>query len=313
MFSSSSSVHPASSKHTARQIQSLLQSWLSARLSSEALAWLNATILGLGQTHQEFSEQAFLIAFSSLSRRVGKQDLALTNAELAQANALCAGWYPKAWSMEQAARSLLLLALPQAEAGSLNKLLENLYPTASIAEAVALHQTLPLLPHGDRYQYWALEGLRSHITAVFNAVALWNPYPARHFDEAAWNQLVLKAIFVGSPLQPIWGLDERANPELARMLIDYVHERWAAHREVTPELWRLVAPHIDQAALPDLARALQTSNELQRHAVGLACVQSTNPSALDLLESYPDLSRFVRSGNLTWELVYRNQLQVSTV
>jgi hypothetical protein len=309
MFSSSSFF---SAEHT-QEIRCLLQSWLSSRLSSEALSWLNAAISDLCQVRQEFSEQAFFMAFSSLPRRVGKHDLGLTAAELAQADALCPGWYPKAWSVEQAARSLLLLSLPQAEAGSLNKLLENLYVTAGISEAVALHQTLPLLPHGDCYQYWALEGLRSHITAVFNAVALWNPYPARHFDEAAWNQLVLKAIFVGSPLHPIWGLDERANPELARMLIDYVHERWAAHREVTPELWRLVAPHIDQAMLPDLARALQTSNELQRHAVGLACVQSTNPSAMDLLESYPDLSRFVRSGNLTWELVYRDQLRVGAV
>jgi hypothetical protein len=297
----------------AREIQYLLQGWLSSRLSPEALAWLDATISGLGQAHQEFSEQAFFMAFSSLPRRVGKHDLELTAAELAQADALCPGWYPKAWSVEQAARSLLLLSLPQADAGSLNKLLENLYVTAGISEAVALNQTLPLLPHSDRYEYWALEGLRSHITAVFNAVALWNPYPARQFDEPTWNQLVLKAIFGGSPLHPIWGLDERANPELARMLIDYVHERWAAHREVTPELWRLVAPYIDQAMLPDLARALKTSNEMQRQAVGLACVQSARPSALDLLEPYPDLNRFVRSGNLTWELVYRDQLQIGVI
>jgi hypothetical protein len=302
----------SSSTENAREIRYLLQSWLSSRLSPEALAWLNAAISGTisewCQARQEFSEQAFLTVFSTLPRQVGKQDLVLTAAELAQADALCPGWYPKAWSADQAARSLLLLTLPQAETGSLKKLLENLYATAGIAEAVALHQTLLLLPHSDRYEYWALEGCRSHITAVFNAVALWNPYPARQFDEATWNQLVLKAIFVGSPLHPIWGLDERANPELARMLIDYVHERWAAHREVTPELWRLVAPFIDQGNLPDLARALETSNELQRHAVGLACFQSTHPSALDLLESYPVLSKFIRSGNLTWELVYRNQL-----
>jgi hypothetical protein len=307
----------SSSIEDAHEIRDLLQGWLSSRLLPKALIWLNATISGWCQARQEFSEQAFFTAFSTLPRQVGKQDLVLTAIELAQADALCPGWYPKAWSVDQAARSLLLLALPQAGAGSLNKLLENLHATAGISEVVALHQTLPLLPHGNRYQYWALEGLRSHITAVFNAVALWNPYPARQFDEPTWNQLVLKAIFVGSPLHPIWGLDERANPELARMLIDYVHERWAAHREVTPELWRLVAPYIGQGTLPDLlpdlARALNTSNEIQRHAVALACVQSTRPSALDLLESYPDLSRFVRSGNLTWEMVYSDQLQIGAV
>jgi hypothetical protein len=297
-----------------REIRDLLQRWLSSRLSSEAFVWLKAATL---QLHQAFSEQTFFMTFSTLPRRVGKHDLALTDAELAQAEALCPGWYPKAWSVDQAGRTLLLLSLPQADTGSMNDLLKKLYATAGMAEAVALHQTLPLLPDGEHYEYWALEGFRSHITAVFNAVALWNPYPACQFDEATWNQLVLKAIFVGSPLHPIWGLDARANPELARMLTDYVHERWAAHREVTPELWRLLAPFIDQAMLPDLARALKSSNETQRQAVGLACIQSSLPDALSLLEPYPDLNRFLNSsiqaGTLTWEGIYRNQLQIGAV
>ncbi len=294
-----------------RGIRDLLQHWLSSQLSPEALVWLKTAI---SQSCQAFSEQTFFTAFSTLPRRVGKHDLALTSAELAQADNLCPGWYPKAWSVDQAARALLLLSLPQAETGSMNELFEKLYATAGMAEAVALHQTLPLLGHGERYEYWALEGVRSHITAVFNAVALWNPYPARQFDQATWNQLVLKAIFVGSPLYPIWGLDARANPELARMLIDYVHERWAAHREVTPELWRLLAPfidQIDQAVLLDLARALKSANETQRQAVGLACVQSALPSALDLLQVHPDLNRLIQAGTLTWESIYRNQLQIS--
>ncbi len=58
--------------------------------------------------------------------------------------------------------------------------------------------------------------------------------------------MVLKALFVGSALDPIIGLDDRANPELARILIDYARERWAAARPVTPELWRTVTPFADR-------------------------------------------------------------------
>ncbi|MGV0024892.1 EboA domain-containing protein [Phormidesmis priestleyi] len=290
----------------ASKTRNLLHWWLSQCLTSEAFESLSSTI---AHSRQEFSERTFLTVFSTLPRRVGKRDLVLDDAQLRTANALCPGWYPGQWSVDQAARSLLLLSLPQAEEGLLSHLLEKLYTTAGITEAVALHQTLPLLPHGDRYQYWALEGFRSHITAVFNAIALWNPYPARQFDEATWNQLVLKAIFVGSPLYPIWGLDDRANATLSRMLMDYVHERWAAHRDVTPELWRLVVPFVDATMVPDLKQALCTSNPVQQQAIGLACIQSAHPIVLDLLDPYPELEALVRSGNITWKIIYEKQLE----
>jgi hypothetical protein len=79
------------------------------------------------------------------------------------------------------------------------------------------------------------------MTAVFNAVALQNPYPAEYFDNIAWNQMVLKALFVGSPLNLIYGLKQRNNSDLSQMLIDYADERKAANRDVSHELWKLVA------------------------------------------------------------------------
>lgn len=67
--------------------------------------------------------------------------------------------------------------------------------------------------------------------------------------------MVLKALFIGSRLAPIKGLDERANPELAQILREYAHERWSAGRPVNPELWRCVGPFATSAdALADLER-----------------------------------------------------------
>ena len=45
------------------------------------------------------------------------------------------------------------------------------------------------------------------------------PYPLQHFDNLAWRQALIKAIFIGAPLWRIHGLDQRLSPELARMAL----------------------------------------------------------------------------------------------
>ncbi len=114
------------------------------------------------------------------------------------------------------------------------------------------------------------EGLRTNMKAVFEAVAHNSPYPAEQFSENRWNQMVVKALFIGSTLYPIEGLERRWNPDLTRMLCDYAHERWAAGRTVSYELWRGVGPHADDAAIDDLARVLGSVAPNERHAAALA-------------------------------------------
>ena len=41
---------------------------------------------------------------------------------------------------------------------------------------------------------------------MFQAIACHNPYPSDYFDEAAWNQMVVKCVFVGAPIGAIIGL-----------------------------------------------------------------------------------------------------------
>jgi len=62
------------------------------------------------------------------------------------------------------------------------------------------------------------------------AIACHNPYPFDHFDEDAWNQMVVKCVFNGVPIETIVGLQERRNPEAVQMLRDLVSERHAAGR-----------------------------------------------------------------------------------
>ena len=131
-------------------------------------------------------------------------------------------------------------------------------------------------------------------------IVLDNPFPGDYFSQETWNQMVLKAVFVGSQLHRIQQLDERANAELARMLLDYAHERWAAKREVTPELWRPVGPFLNEQGLSDLEQVFEKSDKVQRLAAALACTQSSLPSAKAMMERYPDVREEVEIGQLNW-------------
>src|SRR5690606_5500529 len=118
-----------------------------------------------------------------------------------------------------------------------------------------------------------------------------------------WNQMVLKCLFIGVPLWPIVGLDERINEALMRMLCDYAHERWAAGRDVSPELWRCVGPVADEKALDDLAKVLREGTELERQAAALSLVGNERPEAKALLDAHAELASRARSGQVAWETI----------
>jgi len=102
-------------------------------------------------------------------------------------------------------------------------------------------------------------------------------------------------------MQPIQGLDERANPTLAKILCDYAHERWAAGRPIAPELWRCVGPFARGAALEDLKRAAEASDATSRKAAALALAASPAPEAKASLAALGELASAVESGGLSWE------------
>jgi hypothetical protein len=155
--------------------------------------------------------------------------------------------------------------------------------TAEINELIAYYRGLAVFPAPDRLRARAGEAVRSAITPVFEALAHRNPYPREMFDEASWNQMVVKALFIGSTLTLIQGLDERVNPELAEMLVDYAHERWAAGRPVSPELWRCVGPVADERGLAALERVLRAGAPEEREAASRALRANPRPEAQNLL------------------------------
>ena len=269
--------------------------WLSHQLGNEQIAWL-------AQKQSELlngaTQRTFFIAFSLVPRRLGKANWTFANEDLKQAAEICPGWQPRRWRVDQLARTLLVLSLIKGNPENHKSVLDPLFSAADIDELVALYQALPLFPSPEKYRERAAEGIRTNMTVVFNAVALHNPYPANYLSEAAWNQMVLKAIFIDSPLHKIIGLDSRTNPNLSQMLIDYAHERWAANRPVTPELWRAVGAFTDDNFAEDLIKVLDHPDPMRQEAGAIACSLSRSEKIRSLLESRPQLNAF--SERHTW-------------
>ena len=276
----------------------LLSSWLERQLPPDSVQWLNGR---REELRASFTDRALHITLGMIPRRLGKADLALDEAVLAAAREARRDWNPTGWSVADAARILVLVETAGAGDQSFTDRFSDLCRTADVGESIAFYRGLPLYPDPASLEPQAGEGLRTNMRSVFEAVAHRNPFPREQFDTARWNHMVLKALFVDSTLHPIQGLDQRANVELAQILCDYAHERWAAGRPVAPELWRCVGPLATNFIVEDLARALAGSSDVERKAAALALSMSPSPEAKTVLGTAGELAKNVERGELTWE------------
>lgn len=279
--------------------QRLLLEWLEGRLDAPLRAWLNEQIEALAHGP---SDGTLHLALGLAPRKLGHAALAVSATERAAAEAALPGWQPSGWSVADAARIAMLSRVSHAGAASapFAPRFRALCATADVAELTALYRGLPLYAQGETLVAQVGEGLRSNMRGVFEAIAHGNPYPRQHFDEHRWNHMVLKALFVGSALAPIQGLDERANLELARIMCDFAHERRAAGRPVPFEIWRCVGPFASGPMLDDLATALASAEPAEQAAAALGLSACPDPAAARLFQSAGTLKARIASGQLTW-------------
>jgi hypothetical protein len=245
----------------------LADEWISEKTDNRGIAWFRGAVRDVMQAA---TERSLGVAIGLVPRRLGKADLALPVAELARAEALRPGLDLGDWSIDQLARVALMATSHAGNDAAFASRFDGFCATAEINELIALCRGLPVYPNAALIEPRAREAVRSGMKPVFEAVAHRNPYPRETFAEEAWNQMVVKAFFMGSTLWPIQGLDDRANPRLARMLVGLAQERWAAQRPVSGEVWRCVAPHADGEGVAALAHGWTTGNDKERLGIALA-------------------------------------------
>ncbi|MEO3814210.1 EboA domain-containing protein [Sphaerisporangium sp. B11E5] len=136
------------------------------------------------------------------------------------------------WTADEATRALLLLAADQGAAEVC-----EVYWQGDADEKRAVLKALPMLPVGTAAVPLLHDALRTNDTRL--VAAALGPY-ARHLDQAAWRQAVLKCVFMDVRLAAVDRLGERADAELAAMLAAFAEERAAAGRAVPDDATALL-------------------------------------------------------------------------
>jgi hypothetical protein len=244
----------------------LADTWVLRATDARGIAWFRGAVV---EVAHGAGDRALRFAIGLVPRRLGKAGLLLGAGDLAEAAALRQGFDPGDWSVDQLARIALMVASYRDQA-SFAESFDRFCATAEINELIALCRGLPVYPAAALIEPRAREAIRSGIKPVFEAVAHRNPYPSEVFAEDDFNQMVVKAVFIESPLWPIQGLDRRGNPKLANMLVALANERHAAGRPITSEIWRCIVPHADAEAMAALTHAWNAGAENDRLAIALA-------------------------------------------
>jgi hypothetical protein len=180
-----------------------------------ARAWLDLTRPG-----------HFAVSFGAAARHLGRAALDPT-PQLG----------PMRWCADELGRALLLLELPPDERF---ERAQTAFYLGDSRERQAVLKGLPLFGAPEPWVPLAAEGCRLNVVPVFEAIACENPFPGQHFSDAQFNQMALKAVFLGVSVQRIIGLERRKSSDLARMARDYAAERTAAGRPVPDDVQRLL-------------------------------------------------------------------------
>jgi len=281
-------------------MKALLSIIIEKNLNGEAYAWLidKATRLAADKDNYQLN-----LAFTAIPRKTGKREVIVEESDAKEINAHLPGFTIDKWTIDRLCRVWLLLQLDAADEEKYVGSIENLFLQAEMNEQVALYSSLPLLAYPEAWKLRCAAGVRTNIGPVLEAIMYHNPYPASYLDQAAWNQLVMKAFFSDKKVNHIIGLDARANQNLANILFDYVEERWAAHRLVNPQIWRLTGRFMDEAHFYMLEKLFKQDNETDRQAAALACAGSPFEKAKILLDQYPEYKDAIVEKRLNWQTI----------
>lgn len=204
------------------------------------------------------------------------------------------------WTKDQLVRTLVLLSMDEGDQNDFIQVIEDLFQTADNREAQAIYAALPFFNYAPVWTQRATEAIRSNVGLIFDAMAFNNPYPARYFDDTAWNQLVLKTIFNDKSIWNILGLEDRRNQSLAVTISDFAHERWAAGRTLSAEVWFLTVPFPSTRYWQDTYQLLNSETSADRNAGYLLWKAHADSAPENFTETFQSLFDDFKTQTIEW-------------
>ncbi|MEC3905670.1 EboA domain-containing protein [Tamlana sp. 2201CG12-4] len=206
----------------------------NSKFTPKELEWIEAksAIISTKETSHKFN-----VFFSLAARFISSEIPSWNDNDLKTMENIYPGFGKGLWTKQDLARVRFMIALDV----SVNKsVLSSFFEIAEMKEEIALYKGLFLLKNAASFRLQYAEGIRTNMSNVFDAIASGNPFAQVYLSEDEWNQLILKSFFMDRKLYPIQHLEQGKNEKLAHMLQDYVKERWAAGRQVSLEIWRMI-------------------------------------------------------------------------
>ncbi len=233
--------------------QDALMKRLRAGCPESGVSWLEEVAR---TALSERSTKRLLDAFPATARRLGTGLLATTTT--------CEPEGTSNFTADVGGRAVLLLVAAVIDPENLKTVTEAAYDIGDTREKIAVVRSLGLLPDNTQLLPLALDAGRTNDANLFAALATDNPYACQRYPEPDLNKLVMKAAFVGIPIDRIIGLEQRCNQDLARMGMEYIDQQQSADRDFPPELWLAIGPHPPAGAVARMIGYLNHSVEAHR-------------------------------------------------
>jgi hypothetical protein len=192
------------------------------------------------------------------------------------------------WSAAEAGRLVLLIGAVKHHPDMTESLIRTYYRMGDESERIALVRGLIFFAPGVYLTELALDAGRTNSLNILAALILDNPYPASFFSTQAFNQMVLKGLFLGLAIERVVGIEQRANTDLSRMCENYVVEREVAGRTVPEDIWLAIAPFASEQGRGQMIKYLDNEAIGHRYYCTLSLCQqlSKDPSLKSLLEEH---------------------------